>query len=174
MAKLRKACAYRSIERPYTRRSKFREKSYIKAMPNSKVVRYDMGNLSKRFAHTIDLVSKDSLQIRHNAIESARLAANRVLEGAVSKVGFNLRIRIYPHHILRENPLASGAGADRMSTGMKMSFGKPIGSAARVKEGQVLFTASVDKSNINLAKQALKKAAYKLPCACQVIERAAA
>ena len=48
-------------------------------------------------------------------------------------MGYFFQLRIYPHHILRENPLAAGAGADRMSTGMKCAFGKPISVAARVK-----------------------------------------
>ena len=55
-----------------------------------------------------------------------------------------MMIRIYPHHIMRENPLATGAGADRMSTGMKKSFGKTIGVAARVHKGQTLVTVNVN------------------------------
>ena len=81
---------------------------------------------------------------------------------------YHLKINIYPHHILRENPLAAGAGADRMSTGMKMSFGKPIGLAAQVKKGQTLLSVNVDKENLEVAKQALKKASHKLPCSCIV------
>ncbi len=163
MARLRKFAAYRSIERPYTRRSKYRNKSFIKANPSSKIVRFDGGNLKRDFDYEIDLVSKSTLQIRHNAIESARLTSMRTLEKSIGKAAFHLKIRVYPHHILRENPLASGAGADRMSTGMKMSFGKPIGSAAQIKSGQEIFTAFVDKQNIEIAKKAIKKASYKLP-----------
>ena len=129
MAKLRRAVAYRRLERPYTRRSKYRKKNFVRATPVNKVVRYDMGNLSKEFPSKFDLISKNNVQIRHNAIEAARLTALRLLEKKLGKNAFNMRIRIYPHHVLRENPLASGAGADRMSTGMKMSFGKPIGVA---------------------------------------------
>ena len=83
-----------------------------------------------------------------------------------------MRIRPYPHHILRENPLASGAGADRFSTGMKKSFGKPIGQAVRLKKGSILFEVKVDKNNLKLARTALKRAASKLPCSTtiQVIE----
>jgi len=168
MARLRKGCAYRNLERPYTRKSKYKKLQYVRATPSSKVVRYESGNMQKQFASTVNLISKDALQIRHNAIESARLAANRHLEKSLGRMGFCLRIRIYPHHILRENPLASGAGADRMSTGMKKSFGKAIGSAAQVKNRQVLFAASVDEAGIDIAKRALKKASYKLPWSCTV------
>jgi len=168
MARLRKGCAYRNLERPYTRKSKYKKLSYVRATPSSKVVRYESGNSSKEFVEAAFLSSKDSLQIRHNAIESARLSANRYLERNLGKQGYCLKIRIYPHHILRENPLASGAGADRMSTGMKKSFGKSIGIAAQVKRGQILLQASVDEANLEVARTALKRASYKLPCSCTV------
>ena len=169
MARLRKGCAYRKLERPYTRKSKFKKLSYVRATPSSKIVRFQAGNLSKQFTDSVDLLSKESIQIRHNAIESARLAAHRYLEKNLGKQYFRLHIRIFPHHILRENPLASGAGADRMSTGMKKSFGKPIGIAAQVRKGQVLFTAHIDQGNIDVARMALKRASYKLPCGASVL-----
>ncbi len=138
MAKLRKFVAYRRLERPYTRVSKYREKSFVRARPHSKVVRYTQGNQHKEFKYTLYLVSKEALQIRHNAIESARQTANKVLDKKIGKLNYFFKYRIYPHHILRENPLASGAGADRMSTGMKKAFGKPIGVAAQVKKSKSL------------------------------------
>jgi large subunit ribosomal protein L10e len=76
---------------------------------------------------------------------------------------------IYPHHILRENPLASGAGADRFSTGMQKAFGKPTGLAARVKAGQTLMRLSVNKSNLKDARMGLKRAQYKFPCGCSIV-----
>ena len=171
MVKIRKGCAYRRIERPYTRKSKYRKKSYVRACPVSKVVRYHMGNLKKEFDTTYELVSKEALQLRHNCLESARLTANRTLEKAHGKVGFRLVLRPFPHHILRENPLAAGAGADRMSTGMKRAFGKPIGIAAQVRERQIILTAEVDKVNAVTARRALKKASQKLPGSYSIVER---
>ena len=59
-----------------------------------------------------------------------------------------MQIKCFPHHVIRENALAAGAGADRLSTGMKHSFGKTIGTAARVFEGKVLialYTYKKDK-----------------------------
>ncbi len=168
MARLRKAVAYRRLERPYTRKSKYRKRNFVRASPQNNVVRFDMGNMEKKFNTHLDLISKEDLQIRHNAIESARLTANRALEGKLGKSGFHLKIRIFPHHILRENPLAAGAGADRMSTGMKKSFGKPISLAARVKKGKVLMTLRIDKQNLPLARTALRRSAAKMPCTCSV------
>lgn len=169
MAKLRKGVSYRRIDRPYTRRSKFRQKAYVRASPHSKIVRYNMGDLSRKFPYQVDLCVTESLQLRHNCLESARLTSNRTLEKALGKNGFQLLLRPYPHHILRENPLASGAGADRMSTGMAFAFGKPIGIAAQVREGQIVLSAYVEKQHLDVAKKALKKAQYKLPCTCKII-----
>ena len=169
MAKLRKFCAYRRLERPYTRTSKYRKKSFIKARPHSKIVKFNMGDTKREFDFYFDLLSKNDLQVRHNALESARLACNRYLEKNLGKYGFYFEIRAFPHHILRENPLASGAGADRMSTGMKCSFGKAIGLAAQVQKGKEIFEVKVDKQNLEIAKKAMKSASYKMPCSCTVV-----
>jgi large subunit ribosomal protein L10e len=170
MAKIRKASAYRKLERPYTRRSKYKAKSYVRGSPHNKVVKYNMGDLKKKFPHTLHLVSKADVQLRHNALESARLSCLRLLEKELGKKGFSFQLRVYPHHILRENPLASGAGADRMSTGMKCSFGKPIGVAAQVKKGKKIFTVSVDKEHIDLARRALRRSGYKFSCQSRVTQ----
>jgi large subunit ribosomal protein L10e len=123
-----------------------------------------MGNYVKKFPHKVLLVSKADIQLRHNAIESARMACIRLLEGTLGKNGFRFQVRVYPHHILRENPLAAGAGADRMSTGMQRSFGKCIGLAAQVKKGKTIFSVDVDKVNLDTAKRALKSASHKFAC----------
>lgn len=164
MARLRKFTAYRKLERPYTRISKFRTKSYVRARPNCRIVRFDMGELAGNFGYSVQLVSKSDMQVRDNAIEAARQTSNRQLQKNIGKVGWRAKIRMFPHHILRENPLASGAGADRMSTGMKCSFGKPIGIAARIKKEQVLFQIDTTKERVAVAKEALRRASTKLPC----------
>jgi len=163
MARLRKFTAYRALERPYTRISKYKSKSFIKTKTNIKVVRFNTGNLKKTFPCSLHLISKEGLQIRDNALESGRQSCNRLLEITLGPLGYFMRVRTYPFHILRENPLAAGAGADRFSTGMQKSFGKPIGSAARIKKGQKLVTVSVNKRNINLAKKALDRFRKKIP-----------
>lgn len=169
MARIRKFCAYRRLERAYTRVSKFREKSYIRVTPNPKVVKFNTGSLNKEFTYKVHLVSKQDLNIRDNSLESARQTGNRLLEKKIGVINYALHIRVYPHHVLRENPLAAGAGADRMSTGMSHSFGKPIGIAARVKRGQQVITIDTDKPYIDNVKIALKRAASKLPLAYSVV-----
>ncbi len=166
MARLRKAGAYRKIERPYTRRSKYRAKNFVKANPNNLIVKYEMGT-QKQYPWKLFLVSHEDVQLRHNCIESARKTANRLLEKRLNK-NFFLKIRAYPHHVLRENPLASGAGADRMSTGMKMSFGKPIGVAAQCPKGKIIAEVHVDEKDLPTAVLALKRMQYKFPMRCLI------
>lgn len=132
------------------------------------MVSFDLGDPRQKYEYELDLISKGELQIRDNAIEAARQTTNRLLEKNLGKTGFALKVRIYPHHILRENPLASGAGADRMSTGMAHNYGKPIGIAAQVHVGQPLFTLRINKDNLEIGRKALKRASYKLPCACSI------
>lgn len=172
MARIRKFTSYRSIERPYTRTSKYKGKSFIRMSPNVRVVEFETGSPKKSFQYTLKLISKDTLQIRDNALESAKQTSNKLLESNLGTSAYHLKLKPYPHHVLRENPLAAGAGADRFSTGMQKAFGKPIGSATQVKKGNIIFQVSVDKPNLELAKTALSRASKKIPCSCtiQVVE----
>ena len=167
MAKLRKFCCYRDLKRPYTRISKYRKLSYIRSRPPNRISRYT-GGTQDVFPVKVHLVSKSALQIRDSALESARTTSNRVLEGALGKIGYFFQMRPYPHHIMRENPLAAGAGADRLSTGMAHNYGKPIGIAAQIKKGQSIFTVYTKKEHIPLARRAMKRASYKLPGKCTI------
>ena len=168
MAKVRKFVAYQKLERPYTRISKYTNKNFVRGgRPHMKVIKFDMGSPQKDFDQVVKLNSTRSMNVRHNALESARMTSNRFLERSLGKE-YHLRIKVYPHHVLRENPLASGAGADRLSTGMKKSFGKSISSAARVMEGQTLIEVRLNKNNTKIGKQALSRASKKFPCTCKI------
>jgi large subunit ribosomal protein L10e len=169
MAKIRAAVSYRKLERPYTRISKYKKKSFVKGRPPLKIVKFNFGNPQKKFQYKLLLVSKTDLQIRHNALEAARQTSNRVLELTAGKLNYMMLVRKYPHHILRENPLAAGAGADRLSTGMAHSFGKVVGAAAQVRKGDVVFEVNVNKDQLDLAKKALKRASYKLPNSYRIV-----
>ena len=169
MAKLRKFAAYQKLERPYTRVSKYTTKNFVRGgFPHMNVIKFDMGDPSKEFDTVIQLKSTRAMNIRSNALESSRMTSNRLLERTLGKKEYHLRIKVYPHHVLRENALASGAGADRLSTGMKKSYGKSIGCAARVKEGQVLVEVRVNKANTKVGKEAMSRASKKFPCRCKI------
>jgi large subunit ribosomal protein L10e len=163
MAKLRKGVAYRSLQNPYTRKSKYRKKAFIRSVPNNKIVKFDMGDLSRDFPVQFLLRSKQDTNLRHNCLESARKTALKLLETKLGKLNFRLKVRVYPHHVLRENALASGAGADRMSTGMKMAFGKAVGICARVFKGKAVLEVNVGTEHKKQAILALERAYKKLP-----------
>ncbi|RQW81074.1 MAG: 50S ribosomal protein L16 [Methanothrix sp.] len=154
---------YRRHERPYTRRK------YMGGVPGSKVVHYDMGNLQEDFPIQLTLVIREPCQIRHTALEAARVAANRFLLKQVGRTGFHLKLRVYPHHVIRENKQATGAGADRVSSGMRLAFGKAVGTAAQLDAGQKLFTVGITPEFLNDAKEALTRAGHKLPSPIQIV-----
>lgn len=148
---------YRYITGPaYTRRE------YMGGVPGLRITQFVMGNKKGRFTHRVHLVVKESCQIRHTALEAARVAANRFIQKRAGGQNYRLQVRVYPHHVLRENKQATGAGADRVSQGMRKSFGKPVGTAARVRPGQEIITIEVNENNIELAKEALRKAGMKI------------
>ncbi len=162
MAGLRKGHCYTTVKRAYTRHSKVRNKAFIKTVPQNKIVRYDMGDPAKEYQYRLDLISKQPIQIRHNALESTRMLINRHLNKDFG-LNYFLKLRHYPHHILRENKMITGAGADRMQTGMQLSFGRAIGISAQLKRNQPLFSVFVNKENIEKARIALQRAPARLP-----------
>ncbi len=162
MVGLRKGHCYSKLKRAYTRRSKVRGKGYIKTIPQNKIVRYVTGDQKRQFEFRIELVAKQDIQIRHNALESCRIIVNRRLN-KVAGADYLFRLHVYPHHILRENKMLAGAGADRMQKGMQKSFGRPIGLAAQVKKWQTVFSVLVNKNKIDVAKSALHMASPRMP-----------
>ncbi|AET64549.1 50S ribosomal protein L10e [Methanothrix harundinacea 6Ac] len=138
-------------------------------VPGSKVVHYDMGNLNTEFPVTLTLVAKEPCQIRHTALEAARVTANRYLMTYVGRLNFHMKLRVYPHQVLRENKQATGAGADRVSSGMRHAFGKAVGTAARVDAEQKIFSVSTAPTSVPQAKMALRRAGHKLPTPIYIV-----
>ena len=127
-----------------------------------------MGSAGSDFQYEAKLIAMKQAQIRHNSLEAARIAVNRLLLKDLTE-DYCLKILPYPHVILRENKMIFGAHADRISDGMRRSFGKPIGTAARVKINQPIMIANVNKEGIETAKKALKRGSAKLPIPCRVV-----
>ncbi|HOT94191.1 MAG TPA: 50S ribosomal protein L16 [Methanoregulaceae archaeon] len=149
---------YRNLsKKAYTRRE------YMGGVPGSKIVQFEMGNLSADFPVQLSLEVEEACQIRHTALEAARISINRKLMSEIGRQNFHLKIRTYPHHVLRENKQATGAGADRVSEGMRLAFGKAVGTAARVAPHQKIFTVYTNEQHIEKAKEAMKRGGYKLP-----------
>ncbi len=152
----------------YVRGPAYTRKEYIGGVPHPRIVIFDMGEPHGDYDLALHLISKEWIQIRHNALEAARVAANQYLIKTLGKNNYYLKIRIYPHHVLREHKMAVGAGADRISKGMRMAFGKPVGTAARVKPGQKIMTVWIKRDQLDAAKEALRRASMKLPAQTRV------
>lgn len=158
-----KAKNYREVKgQPYTR------KEYIRGSPPPKITKFTMGDTKTTFPIHATLIAREEAQIRHNALEAARVASNRVLSAKLGNA-YVLRIVPYPHTILRENKMIFGAHADRLSQGMRRAFGKPIGAAARVKIGQSIIEVGVNETAVEVAKEALERGKDKLPIPCRIV-----
>jgi len=171
---VRKALAYsRKHTRPYTRKSTKKSKSYIKTVPPQKIAKRIMGDRAKfdagGFKYVITLTAGKSILIRDLALEASRQYLNKVLDAELTGQ-YYLELKLYPHHILRENKSAGGtAGADRLSSGMKHSFGVTIGRAALVEKGKEIFVLGVDTEKaMSMAIGYLKQIRPKLPCNCAI------
>ncbi|WP_227375516.1 50S ribosomal protein L16 [Haladaptatus halobius] len=161
------ASMYRAINKPaYTRRE------YITGIPGSKIAQYKMGNVESDeddYPVQISLVVEEECQIRHGALEASRLSANRFLLKQLGQENYKMILRKFPHHVLRENKQATGAGADRVSDGMRQAFGKPVGTAARIQTGERVFTAWCNVDDATVVKDALRRAYNKISPPCKIV-----
>ena len=170
---LRPARCFRKVERAFTRIApKVQRRNYLGGVPGVRTRDFTMGNQTKQFDTQFDIVSKESMQIRDNAIESMRQKLVKKLTELVGKDGFVIKIRLYPHHVLREHKSASGAGADRISKGMKHPYGKNTGRAIQVRYGQLLLSVVVNKEKKDKVRIILKGIKYKVNMPFEIKEKA--
>jgi large subunit ribosomal protein L10e len=127
-----------------------------------------MGDTKGTFDFEAKLIAEERAQIRHIALEAARVATNRVLMDKLIN-DYLMVVHPYPHIILRENKMIFGAHADRLQQGMRRSFGTAIGTAAKVEVGQTIITVRVKAAAAETAKISLKRGSAKLPIPCRVI-----
>ena len=161
---------YRDIDKPsYTRRE------YITGIPGSKIAQHDMGDLQADpddYPVQITLETEEAVQIRHGSLESSRLSANRHLLKELGEGEYKMQLRKFPHQVIRENKQATGAGADRVSDGMRQSFGKIVGTAARIGADEPIFTAHCTAEQAPVVKEAFRRAYNKISPPCRInVER---
>jgi large subunit ribosomal protein L10e len=154
---------YRPVKgQAYTR------KKFARGFPPPKIVKFTIGDTKANFDCEAKLIATKRVQIRHSALEAARVATNRVLMDKLIN-DYLMQIHPYPHIILRENKMIFGAHADRLQQGMRRSFGKAIGTAARIEPNQVLITVKVKANAVETAKESLKRGSAKLPLPCKIV-----
>ncbi|ACV46785.1 MULTISPECIES: 50S ribosomal protein L16 [Halomicrobium] len=164
------ASMYREINKPsYTRRE------YITGIPGSKIAQHQMGNKDadpEDYPVQISLIVEEECQLRHGSMEASRLSANRHLIKEFGEGNYKMTLRKFPHQVIRENKQATGAGADRVSDGMRQAFGKIVGTAARVQANERLFTAYCEVDQAEEVKEAFRRAYNKITPPCRIkVER---
>jgi large subunit ribosomal protein L10e len=139
---------------------------FCRGVPDPKIRNFDIGKRRadvEEFPITLHVVSRELEQISSEALEAARIQANKYMVKRANKEAFHMRIRAHPFHVLRINKMLSCAGADRLQTGMRQSYGKPTGTAARVRIGQILLSLRTKDTYVPQAKEALRRAKMKFP-----------
>ncbi|KAI9203599.1 ribosomal protein L10e/L16 [Polychytrium aggregatum] len=148
----------------YQKNKPYPKSRYCRGVPDGKLRIYDLGRKKAgvdEFPLTIHLLSNELQQISSEALEAARICANKYITKNSGKDSFHMRMRVHPFHVLRINKMLSCAGADRLQQGMRGAFGKPTGLAARVKIGQVLISVRTKDSNKAIVIEALRRCKFK-------------
>lgn len=157
----RPARCYRQIKnKPYPK------SRFCRGVPDPKIRIFDVGMKKysvDAFPHCVHLVSFEKENVGSEALEAARIAANKYMTKNAGKETFHLRVRVHPYHVLRINKMLSCAGADRLQQGMRGAFGKPNGTCARVAIGQILMSIRCKEQNVVKACEAFRRAKFKFP-----------
>jgi len=146
----------------------YTRKEYVKGFPPPKIVKFTMGDTKGTWDYEARLIALERKQIRHVALEATRVATNRILMDKLIN-DYYMQVLPFPHIILRENKMIFGAHADRLQQGMRRSFGRTIGTAARIEPGQTLIIVRVKAAALETAKLSLKRGTAKLPMPCRIV-----
>jgi large subunit ribosomal protein L16 len=103
----------------------------------------------------VGLKALESGKITNQQIEAARVAMMRHI-----KRGGKVFIRIFP-----DKPITAKPAETRQGKGK----GSPVGWCCPVKPGKILY--EIKGVDIDLAKEALKRASYKLPIKTAIVEK---
>ena len=166
-------CYSKWNRRPFQyKRSSNRRREYARGGSQSKIQRYWGGNKDVDWDDweiVVGLKVNKQIQISSNALETIRITVNSKLQKRLGRMNFRLRIRPKPFQKYRENRMLAFAGADRVQSGMRNSFGRSTGVCARVRAGQVIVDVGTHLKNLKLVRDRLRVASMKIPCTCQTV-----
>ena len=150
----------------YCKNKPYIKSRFCRGVPDAKIRIFDIGDKSASvdtYPFVCHMLSDEREQLSSEALEAARIAANKYLVKYGGKDSFHMRVRAHPYHVTRINKMLSCAGADRLQTGMRHAFGKPNGLVARVKIGQPLISIRTKDEKKEVAIEALRRAKMKFP-----------
>ena len=159
--------------RPYQhKRSANHRREYARGGAQSKIVRFWGGNKSipwEDWELVVSLKVDRQIQISSNTLEAIRITINSKLQSQLGRANYRFRVRPKPFQKYRENRMLAFAGADRVQSGMRNSFGRSTGVCARVRAGQVIVDVGTHIRNLPLIRDRLRVASMKVPSSCQIV-----
>ncbi|TVY32225.1 60S ribosomal protein [Lachnellula occidentalis] len=150
----------------YCKNKPYPKSRFNRGVPDPKIRIFDLGRKRAtvdEFPLCIHLVSNEYEQLSSEALEAARICANKYMVKYTGKESFHLRVRPHPYHVVRINKMLSCAGADRLQTGMRGAWGKPNGTVARVNIGQIILSIRTRETYRAHALESLRRSQYKFP-----------
>lgn len=142
----------------------YTRQKYARGTPSPKIRMFEMGTPSLDCNYEVSLNAKSNFAISGGSLESIRVNVNRELTEKLSISKYYFKIPVYPHTIVRKSKWLAFAGADRISKGMRLSFGKPKFRAASVKRGQTIaFVRVAERDDVEVVRKAFKKVLPKIP-----------
>jgi len=150
----------------YCKNKPYPKSRFCRGVPEPKIKLFDLGKKNagiNDFPLCVHLVTTEREQLSSESIEAARVACNKYLINHIGKDFFHFKVRVHPFHVIRINKMLSCAGADRLQSGMRGAFGKPNGTAARVKRGQTLLSVRSKGNKTLEVIESLRRAKYKFP-----------
>eukprot|EP00052_Salpingoeca_macrocollata_P018843 m.155505 g.155505 ORF g.155505 m.155505 type:complete len:218 (-) comp20807_c11_seq1:289-942(-) len=150
----------------YCKNKPYPKSRFNRGVPDPKIRIYDMGRKKAgvdEFPLCVHMVSDEYEQIGSEALEAGRICCNKYLVKTVGKDSFHIRIRVHPFHVVRINKMLSCAGADRLQTGMRGAYGKPLGKVARVNIGQPILSVRAKDQHKSQVIEAIRRSKFKFP-----------
>ncbi len=159
--------------RPFQyKRSSNRRREFARGGAQSKIVRFWGGAKEVSWEDwelVVGLKVNSQIQISSNTLEAIRITINGVLQRKLGRQNYRLRIRPKPFQKYRENRMLAFAGADRVQSGMRNSFGRSTGVCARVRAGQIVAEVGSYLRNLPLVRDRLRVASMKISSSCQIV-----
>ncbi len=159
--------------RPFQyKRSSNRRREFARGGSQSKIQRYWGGAKDvpwEQWELTVGLKVDQQVQISANSLEAIRITVNGALQKYLGRSNYRFRIRPKPFQKYRENRMLAFAGADRVQSGMRNSFGRSTGVCARVRAGQIICEVGTHLRNLPLVRDRLRVASMKISSACSIV-----
>ncbi|XP_012859092.2 LOW QUALITY PROTEIN: 60S ribosomal protein L10-like [Echinops telfairi] len=101
----------------YCKNKPYPKSRFCRGVPDAKIRIFDLGRKKAKvdeFPLCGHMVSDEYEQLSSEALEAARICANKYMVKSCGKDGFHIRVRLHPFHVIRINKMLSCAGADRL------------------------------------------------------------